>query len=576
MSFDTSVSFGDLGLSSPILSALSKLGFVHPTPIQAKAIPVILESSRDLLGFAQTGTGKTAAFSLPVLEKLDPNLKQVQALVLCPTRELCLQITRDMEAFSKDLPGLNVVAVYGGSSVLTQVRALQRGTQIVVGTPGRVTDMVKRGKLRLENLSHLVLDEADEMLDQGFKDDLDTILDSTPEEKQTLLFSATMSPWIEKVASQRMHDPVTIKTASQNKGADTVSHQYVMVHARDRYAALRRLLDVNPDVYGIVFCRTRRQTKEVAAKLMADHYSAEAIHGEIAQNERTRAMDRFRKKRIQILVATDVAARGIDVNDLTHVINYELPDSPETYVHRSGRTGRAGKEGVSLTIINMRERGRLKRIEGIMKKKFESIPVPTGKAICEAQLMSLVHRIKETPVDTEGLAPYLPSIFEELHGLTVEELISKFVSVEFNRFLDHYSNIKDISVQKERRNDYDDWGYGGGRRGRDGHRGSRDRRGGRDGRRGGRDDRRGSRGQRGGAVLLRSYSIELGKKDGFGPKALFSLINKNQSLKGIEIGGIHVKAQRTEFEADARHHDKLLRFLGREEFKGQKLGLRGL
>jgi len=546
-----------MGLSPEILHALNDLGFEKPTPIQEKSIPTILSGERDLLGFAQTGTGKTAAFSLPILEKIDVARGVVQAIILCPTRELCMQITRDIDQFSKYLPKLKSVAIYGGSSAYLQVRKLQGGAQIVVGTPGRVKDLMNKGKLRLDEVQWLVLDEADDMLDKGFKEDLDAILDGTPDEKQTLLFSATMSSWIKKVADKQMKNPMEIKVASQNEGAKNVQHQYVTVHARDRYAALRRLLDVNPDVYGIVFCRTRRDTKEVAAKLIEHNYSAQAIHGDIPQNERSEAMARFREKHIQILVATDVAARGIDVNDLTHVINYELPDTPETYVHRSGRTGRAGKEGISLTIINMKERGKIKRIARMMKKDFTEIDVPTGKEICEAQLMSLVHRVRETEVDQEKLAPYLPAIYEELQGLSVEELIQHFVSVEFNRFLNHYSNVKDISTLKGQTSS-----YGGGR---DRGRGRYDRGRGRDHRGRGRNEGRYSRGP----MELNKYQVNFGRKDGFNPKELFNLINKNQSLKGIEIGGIQMQGASTQFEAEASYHDKLLKFLGREKFKGK-------
>ena len=583
MSEETIQRFDTMGLNPEILHALTDLNFEIPTPIQVESIPYLLANKTDLLGFAQTGTGKTAAFSLPIVQQVDTSKKHVQAIILCPTRELCMQITKDIKHFAKYLPNTKAAAIYGGSSMYQQVKNLNDGAQIVVGTPGRVKDLVNRGKLRLNEVRWLVLDEADDMLDKGFKDDLDAILDGTPEDKQTLLFSATMSQWIRKVAQQRMHEPKEIKVAAQNEGADTVEHQFVTVHSRDRYAALRRLLDVNPGVYGIVFCRTRRDTKEVAAKLIAHNYSAEAIHGDISQDDRTQAMQRFRDKHIQILVATDVAARGIDVNDLTHVINYELPDSPETYVHRSGRTGRAGKEGISLTIIHLRERGKLRRIESIMQKKFTEIDVPKGKEICEAQLMQLVKNVKATELDHENLAAYLPAIYEELKGLTYEELIQHFVSVEFNRFLKHYSNVKDISTQTS---SYGDRGsdrggrgsYGrdrGGRGGRDRDRGGSRERGGR----GGRDRDRGASRDRGGdqrSMSMRTYRIGLGRKDRFNPKELFSLINGNQSLKGIQIGEIQVREDHTQFEADARYHEKTLRFLGQSNYKGQPVRIAAL
>ncbi|MBU0981197.1 DEAD/DEAH box helicase [Patescibacteria group bacterium] len=539
--------FDSMGLSPEILHGLNDLGFESPTPIQSQAIPFILSGENDLIGLAQTGTGKTAAFGLPILSKIDPSQKNVQAIVLCPTRELCMQITKDIGAFSKYLPHIKAAAIYGGSSMYLQVRKLQEGAQIVVGTPGRVKDLISRGKLKINEIKWLILDEADDMLDKGFKEDLDEILETTPEEKQTLLFSATMSPWISKVAQKQMKNPREIRVAAQNQGADTVEHKFVTVHARDRYAALRRLLDVNPDVYGIVFCRTRRETKDIAAKLIADNYSAQAIHGDISQDERSEAMARFRDKHIQILVATDVAARGIDVNDLTHVINFDLPDSPELYVHRSGRTGRAGKTGVSLTVINMKERGKLRRIESLMRQKFEEIHVPTGKEICEAQLMNLVHTVKTTEVDLEKLAPYLPAIYEELSGLSVEELVQHFVSVEFNRFLSHYSRVSDISTQRS---------YGDERGGRE-----RGRERGR-----GRDFSREKKN-----IKLKRYKLNVGKKDGFGPKGLFGLVNGNQNLRGIEIGGIQVDADFTVFEADSRYHDKIIRSMGNGKYQSKRV-----
>lgn len=535
MSEENTLRFEAMGLRPELLQALTELNFERPTPIQKESIPWLLSSPKDLLAFAQTGTGKTAAFSLPILQQIDASQRYVQALILCPTRELCMQITSDIHAFSKHLNGVNAVAIYGGNSLYDQIKKLHAGSQIVVGTPGRVKDLMNRGKLSLDRVQWLVLDEADDMLDKGFKEDLDEILDETPREKQTLLFSATMSPWIRKVADQKMHDPKEIRMASQNQGADTVEHLYVTVHAKDRYAALRRLLDVNPDVYGIVFCRTRRDTKEVAAKLIADNYSAEAIHGDISQNERSDAMQRFRNKHIQILVATDVAARGIDVNDLTHVINYELPDTGETYVHRSGRTGRAGKTGIALTIINMKERGKIRDISRMMKKEFKEMDVPTGKEICEAQLMSLVNRVKDTEVNETQLEPYMDSIYEALYGMSTGDLIKKFISVEFNRFLKHYSKVTDISTLPHAHEE-----RGGSRRGK-------------------------------ANMAMRSYRLNVGKQNGFGPKTFFQMLNNNKSLKGIEIGSIRVDSRHTDFEADASYHEKLLRFLSKERVKGRPL-----
>ncbi len=528
--------FEKMGLRPEVLRALKELNFNMPTAIQEKSIPVILNASQDLIGFAQTGTGKTAAFSLPIIEMVEGCSSHVQALILCPTRELCMQITRDIKKFSKYIPNIKVLAIYGGDSAYKQLKNLQNGAHIVVGTPGRVKDFIKRGKLKLGQVKYLVLDEADDMLDKGFKEDLSAILDVTPEKKQTLLFSATMSPWIEKIARQKMKDPIEIKVANKNQGSDNVSHQFLIVNSRDRYAALRRLLDVNPDVYGIVFCRTRKDTKEVAGKLIAHGYPAEAIHGDVEQSDRSKTMNRFRKREIQILVATDVAARGIDVNQLTHVINYELPDNPETYVHRSGRTGRAGCSGVSLTIINMKERRRIQNIERMMRKRFKEIDPPTGNEICEAQLMNLIHKVKNTKIDMNKLKPYLPAIYEELHGMNIGELIQHFVSVEFNRFLNHYSNIDDMSTK----------------------------------------GRKQSIALKRHKIRLKTYRINLGKKDGFSPKVLFSIINKKSALRGIEIGSIQVQSKVTQFEADANFDAKLKKNLRRENYKGRPIMLKPL
>lgn len=439
------MNFSEIGLNSNILKAITDLGFENPTPIQEKAIPFVLFEETDLIALAQTGTGKTAAFGLPVIQKIDENKTQTQSIILCPTRELCLQITKDLESYSKYLKKLKITAVYGGANIQTQIRSLNSGSQIVVGTPGRVIDLINRKKLKLKDVEFVVLDEADEMLNMGFKEDLDTILAETPEEKQTLLFSATMPKEVLKITKDYMFSPKRIEVASRNEGAKNVEHHYYMVNAKDRYKALRRLCDVNPSIYGIVFCRTRRETKDVADKLMQDGYNADAIHGDLSQAQRDHVMNRFRKRNLQILVATDVAARGIDINELTHVINYNLPDDNEVYVHRSGRTGRAGNKGVSIIIAHSREKRKLQSIEKMIKKELILKKVPGGQEICEVQLMSLIDKIVETDVSPH-IEQYLNVIEEKLSHLNKEELLKHFVSAEFNRFLSFYKNAQDLNI----------------------------------------------------------------------------------------------------------------------------------
>ena len=439
------MNFSEIGLNSNILKAITDLGFENPTPIQEQAIPFVLFEETELIALAQTGTGKTAAFGLPVIQKINENKTQTQSIILCPTRELCLQITRELESYSKYFKKLKVTAVYGGANIQTQIRSLNSGSQIVVGTPGRVIDLINRKKLKLKDVEFVVLDEADEMLNMGFKEDLDTILAETPEEKQTLLFSATMPKEVLKITKDYMFSPKRIEVASRNEGAKNVEHHYYMVNAKDRYKALRRLCDVNPNIYGIVFCRTRRETKDVADKLMQDGYNADAIHGDLSQAQRDHVMNRFRKRNLQILVATDVAARGIDINELTHVINYNLPDDNEVYVHRSGRTGRAGNKGVSIIIAHSREKRKLQSIEKMIKKELTLKKVPGGQEICEVQLMSLIDKIVETDVSPH-IEQYLNVIEEKLSHLNKEELLKHFVSTEFNRFLSFYKNAQDLNI----------------------------------------------------------------------------------------------------------------------------------
>lgn len=438
-----------LGLSKSVLKAIAELGFETPTPIQEKAIPVLLTGTEDLVALAQTGTGKTAAFGLPLCELLDFQSKNTQALILCPTRELCMQITRDLQNFSKFSGGAHVVAIYGGASIENQIRDVRKGPQIIVGTPGRMVDMIERGVVNLSTVDFVVLDEADEMLHMGFKEDLDLILSETPEEKNTWLFSATMPDEVLRISRSYMKAPVEITVGSKNQGNDNIEHMYYVVHARDKYLALKRIADYNPDIFAIVFCRTKAETQQVADMLIKDGYNADALHGDLSQAQRDHVMKRYRNRALQMLVATDVAARGIDVNDVTHVINYNLPDELENYTHRSGRTARAGKKGVSIVIINMKEIYKIREMEKMIKNKFTRAQIPTGFEVCEKQLLHLVHGVHNVEVNEKAIESYLPAVYEELSELSKEEIIKRFVSVEFNRFLDYYRNAPELNTDEK-------------------------------------------------------------------------------------------------------------------------------
>jgi ATP-dependent RNA helicase DeaD len=439
--------FEALGLSDFIVKAVTELGFESPTPIQEKVIPALLTGNTDLVALAQTGTGKTAAFGLPLISLIDFNSRDTQALIMCPTRELCMQITRDLQSYTKYIKDANIVAIYGGASIDTQTREIKRGAQIVVATPGRMNDMIDRRRINLSNVKFAVLDEADEMLNMGFKEDLDTILSETPEEKNTWLFSATMPDEVLRISKNYMTSPIEITAGTKNSGNDNIEHIYYVVHARDKYAALKRIADSNPDIFAIVFCRTRIETQEIADSLIKDGYGADSLHGDLSQQQRDHVMKRYRARSLQMLVATDVAARGIDVNDVTHVINYNLPDEIENYTHRSGRTARAGKQGISIAIINMKEVGKIRVIERIIKKKFTQGVLPTGFEACEKQLFSLVKKIHNVEVNEAAIEAYMPKIYDELKDLSKEDIIKRFVSTEFNRFLDYYKNAPDLNAK---------------------------------------------------------------------------------------------------------------------------------
>ena len=535
--------FNDFGLNIEILKAIKELGFETPTPIQAETIPLLMSSSQDIIATAQTGTGKTVAFGLPAILLVNPNNKNTQTLILCPTRELCVQITRDLISYSKYMKGINVLAVYGGARIDSQIRALKKGAQIVVGTPGRTRDLINRRKLFVENIERVVLDEADEMLTMGFKEELDAILENTPDNKQTLLFSATMSKKVVSITRKYMKKPVEISVARTNVGAENIKHVNYMVQAKDRYEVLKRIADMNPNIYGIVFCRTRRETKEIANKLMHDGYNADAIHGDLSQSQRDEVMGKFRRRSLQVLVATDVAARGLDVNDLTHIINYNLPDDPEVYIHRSGRTGRAGKSGISIAIIHTRDIRKLREIERISGISFSKELVPDGRDICEKRLYALIDKIEKVEVNEEQIGPFLDDIYEKLASFDRENLIKHFVSAEFNRYLSYYKNSRDINIS-------------GGKNKRD-SREPRDRK--------SRSERRKSK--------FATIYINVGARNNLSPNRLMGLINEALDSKDAVIGSIDIMKKFSFFEIEENRKTEIINALNKESFEDVSLSV---
>lgn len=531
--------FTEMGLSSEILRAIEDLGFESATPIQEKVIPELLKNKRDIIGLAQTGTGKTAAFGLPSIEDIDVNAVYPQLLILSPTRELCLQITRDLENFSKYIHGLKIVAVYGGAPIDKQIMSLKRGAHIVVATPGRIHDLVRRKRIELAKVSTLVLDEADEMLKMGFREDVDAILAQTPSEKNTLLFSATMSPDIANIARNYMQNPMEITMGKKNASAENVTHVYHMVHAKDRYNALKRVVDFHPDIYGIVFCRTRQETKDVAESLMRDGYNAEALHGDLSQAQRDYVMSKFREKTLSVLVATDVAARGLDVNNLTHVINYNLPDDVEVYNHRSGRTGRAGREGIAVSIIHMKERGKIAQIESVIRRKIERKPVPGGKEICERQLFNLVDRLKNSEVDHDQIDLYIDSVYKQLEELSKEEIIKRFVSLEFNRFLSYYKDSEDLNVEaRPERSEL------GGKTARTSRRGGKS---------------------------MSRVLFNVGNGKNITKREIIDLFVNAAGMRDLDIGQIEVYKRASAVEVDSKHAKKIIGELNKAMYKGVRV-----
>lgn len=516
------------------------MGFENPMPVQEEVIPYLLSADTDVVALAQTGTGKTAAFGLPVLQKIDIENNQPQALILCPTRELCLQIAGDLQDFAKYIKGLHILPVYGGSSIDSQIRSLKKGVHIVVATPGRLLDLMNRKTVHLDKVKYVIMDEADEMLNMGFTESINSILAEVPDTRNTLLFSATMPAEIARISKKYMNNPKEITIGHKNEGNKNVKHVYYMVHAKDKYAALKRIADFYPSIYGIVFCRTRKETQEIADMLIQDGYSADSLHGELSQAQRDAVMQKFRVKNIQILVATDVAARGLDVDNLTHVINYGLPEDVETYTHRSGRTGRAGKSGISIAITHVREKGRMREIERIIQKKFEKGTIPTGEQICEKQLFNLVDRIEKVKVDEEEIAQYLDPIYKKLEWLSTEDLIKRVVSLEFNRLLEYYKGAAELDIPDES---------------------SRSR----EPREGG--DRR----RRGESGFTRIF-INMGKTDGFYPNTLIETLNQNLKRR-VDVGKIDILQNFSFFEVPESDARNVLSGLADATYNGREISV---
>lgn len=524
-------SFETLGLAGEIVEAVKKLGFETPTPVQAKAIPVLLQGSQDVVALAQTGTGKTAAFGLPLIQLVDDEDTATRALVLAPTRELCMQITNDFENFSKSVKRLNIVAVYGGASITDQIKKIKRGAQIIVATPGRLMDLLDRKVVKLTDIEYLVLDEADEMLNMGFKEDIDHILSHTSGQKNVWLFSATMPAEVRRIANTYMDNPVELTVGEKNQGNQNILHQYMLVEDRDRYLALKRIVDFNLDIFGVIFCRTKADTQRIAEHLIKDGYNADSLHGDLTQQQRDRVMRNFRSKALQLLVATDVAARGIDVNNITHVIHMNMPDEIEFYTHRSGRTARAGKTGVSIALISRKELHKIRQIEKMIKVSFEKTLVPTGQEVCEKRVLNIVHRLREVHLAENEIAHFLPAVNEELKDLSKEEIIKRFTALEFNHFLDYYRGAPDLNK--------------------------------------GEKSERFEKGHADHVVGGDRLFINLGKMDGLDAGKLLAMICDRSNLSRDKIGRIDLKGAYSFFEVDSDYTSIVRDHLHGFEFKGR-------
>ena len=539
--------FEELGVSEDIRRAIEELGFEHPMPVQEEVIPYLLGNKNDVIALAQTGTGKTAAYGLPLLQKTDAGSKDTQAIILSPTRELCLQIADDLNSFAKYIQGMHIAAVYGGTDIGSQIRTLKHGVQIIVATPGRLLDLINRGVAQLSAVTNVVLDEADEMLNMGFSESINAIFEQVPEERNTLLFSATMSKEIEKIALNYLHDHKEIVVGSRNEGAEHVNHIYYMVNAKDKYLALKRVVDYYPRIFAIIFCRTKIETQEIADKLIKDGYNAEALHGDLSQQQRDLTMQKFRQHTVQFLVATDVAARGLDVEDLTHVINYGLPDDIESYTHRSGRTGRAGKKGTSISIIHSRERSKVRQIEKQIGKQFVDGTLPSAEEICKKQLYKVMDDIMKTDVDDDQIAPYMDEINRQFEYVDKEDIIKKMVTITFGKFLNYYKNAPEIQKPET----------GRGSRGGD---------------KGGKSDRRQGtqRGPRKAEEGYRRLFINLGKSDGFYPGEVMQFLNRH--VKGRqEVGHIDLLSKFAYIEVPQDDAERVMRALNGTVYKGREV-----
>jgi ATP-dependent RNA helicase DeaD len=521
--------FKTLGVNAEILKAIEDLGFETPTPIQTQAIPMLITGDRDFIGLAHTGTGKTAAFGLPLLELTDFESPKTQALIICPTRELCVQIAKDLNSYAKYIDNVNIVAVYGGTSIVNQIKDIKRGAQIIVATPGRLMDLMERKAVNIKNIQFVVLDEADEMLNMGFREDIENILSDTPEDKLTWLFSATMPAEVRAISKNFMFEPLEVTIGNKGEGNVNIEHQYYAVKEKDKYSALKRIMDMNENIFGIVFSRTKIETQEIAEKLMKDGYNADALHGDLSQQQRDKVMARFRNRSLQMLIATDVAARGIDVNNVTHIIHYSLPDEIENYTHRSGRTARAGKTGISIALIAPRDLGKIRQIERLAKIKFRQEKLPTGVEVCKNKLFSIIHKIHNVEVNNAEIEPYLPQIFDELKELSKEELIKRFASLEFNRFLEYYKGSNDINA-----------------------------------------DAAGSKG----SFDDRSYTrlfISLGEVDGFDNSVMFRYLIENSSVNKSAFGKIALKKVYSFFEVETAEVDAFVKSFKLTPFKGREV-----
>jgi len=551
--------FEDLGLDERLVRATSELGFVTPTEIQEKGIPVLLSGTKDFIGLAQTGTGKTAAFGLPLLHVIDEDKKHPQALVVCPTRELCIQIVNEIELFKKHIKGVHVVAVYGGASIGTQIRDLKRGVQIVVATPGRLIDLIERKAINLEEIKYVILDEADEMLNMGFQDDIEFILKNTPKRESTWLFSATMPPEIRKVSKRYMKEPVEITVGKANTANKSIDHQYYVTSAQHRYETLKRLIDFNPGIYGLVFTRTKIDAQDIAEKLTREGYDIDALHGDLTQQQRDKVMGQFRDKSLQLLIATDVAARGIDVKEITHVINYELPDDVEVYTHRSGRTGRAGSTGICMSIVHSRELYKLKQIERMVQAPFHKFEIPSGKDVCRKQFFSFMDKLLQTDISHGDYETYVPMLEERFADISKEEILKRVAASEFDRFLKYYENAGDLNIRDDRRVSREQGGRDQGRNRREG------------GRDGARDGRGREQQFSGGTGEYKRMFVNLGTKDGFYKASFLQFILDMSDLRKEVLGRIDMKEMNSWVEVDSSVANQMMRAIDGKNYKGRRI-----